>query len=168
MDRKPYLGIIDDAFKAEMDAATRNSERRFLELTISYVERKSISSGERFNQSMSELKDLMGEDTQDYKEAKAAIDTVRTRVKQETLNAERRKWTASLDELENRSLGIPRRQNRRQGPTTNQNQPRSTNPRGFNPQNRMPNGRNQRRGRQGPGQGHANLIQGLLQLLGRK
>lgn len=151
-----------------MDEARDAAERKFMELSLAHIEQKTARSLAEYEKAEQELGEAMGVNSADYKEALAAITTVRNRVRQETAASDRKRWSSTLEELDEKKYGKPaaKRPTRRNAPPSN--------PGNKNGQNRgQKSTNNQAKGRQGQGRNNRrgrpmnqNLLANLLTLLG--
>lgn len=149
-----------------MEEARTAAERKFMELSLTHIEQKITRSQEEYQNAEQELQTAMGVNSADYKEALAAITTVRNRVRTETAASDRKRWASTLEELDEKKFGKPnRRPTRKNIPTPGQNNKgQNRGPRQNNrPANdRQPRGRNTRRALPN----NHNLLTNLLTLLG--
>lgn len=141
---RPVLGLSNQTFKKRWDDIIQEAEKKLLQAQCAFIEDQRIHQESESIKAKQSLKDKLGEDSPDYKEAISAVSTVTNRVRQEVTLAERKRWLFSLEQLENQQLGInPRRPARRQAPPQPSNagqqrnnripsQRRPTNPRGRN------------------------------------
>lgn len=157
---RPVLGLSNPAFKRQWDDIVKEAEQKLLQAQCAFVQEQSIFHESESVRAKQALKDKLGEGSPDYKEAKAAVDTVSTRVRQEVSTAERKKWNFSLEQLENQKLGIPARRAPTRRPAQ---QPQAANPgpnRTHRPLPRRPTGPPRRQNR--------NVLRDILNILGAR
>lgn len=108
------MGYTDPAFKSTWDSSVREFETRLLSHQIEWIHSQKIHYQTATRRAKAALKEAMKDDPDGYKDAESAINTVANRVRTETVTAEKKKWSVTVDRFTDEQLGVNnRRQNRR-------------------------------------------------------
>lgn len=118
------MGSADKTFKKRWDDITREAESNFLQAQLDWVSSQKSYYEKLAADCEAALKEAMHAHPEEYKDAEAAITKVASRVRAETLTAERKKYAVCVERHETEVLGVDlKRPNNKKGRTQQPREP---------------------------------------------
>lgn len=162
---RPPVGSSDTTHRRRWDDIIREAEKNLLNLQSEWVSSQRQQYDLLAKETLAALKERMG-DSEEFKDAESAVNTVACRVRTDTLTTEQKKWSLAVEKYESESLGIDKRRQTKKVRGNREPQPGTSHQSGPSKPTRRPQGK----GNKGKGSNGQNnkAISDLVKLLLKK